>query len=517
MDESTLKKAPAGMIQARAGLFRYSMTQFLAALIILVVTYPFVVELDSGDLIENVLMMVLLISAVLAVGGRSWVLTILLVIPALAGPWLDLYWRGIVPGWIITGTHMVFAGFVVGQLVRFILKATRVDSEVMCAGISAYLMLGIMWTPAYLMISQLSPGSFSGVHLAVNQSLGRFDALPQLCQPDVPGVQRHHPAVQGCPDAGNGGIIDRGAVSGCVDRAAGLALFQSGPGQPGRQTRARGIAGIVLVDRNGSPAKESRDSQRSKAATGLGGGQGNSLERTKRKTMKTFAILMTALALSISTRAVDVTGRWKSDFVTMVGPVNYVYDLKSDGTNLTGKATRMADTATNETALTEGKLTGNDISFVETLNFNDQDIRIEYSGKVDGDSMKLTRKVGDFGETNIVATREKMASVAGKWTAEFDSGVGHQNYTYDFKVDGDKLSGKASRAVDDVKTDTDITEGKVMGDDISFVEMLTIPNQDQTIRIQYTGKVAGDEIQLTRAVADRATNNIVAKRAAAAK
>ncbi|HXC98709.1 MAG TPA: hypothetical protein VN048_05160 [Verrucomicrobiae bacterium] len=233
--------------------------------------------------------------------------------------------------------------------------------------------------------------------------------------------------------------------------------------------------------------------------------------------MKTFAILMTALALSISTRAVDVTGRWKSDFVTMVGPVNYVYDLKSDGTNLTGKATRMADTATNETALTEGKLTGNDISFVETLNFNDQDIRIEYSGKVDGDSMKLTRKVGDFGETNIVATREKMASVAGKWTAEFDSGVGHQNYTYDFKVDGDKLSGKASRAVDDVKTDTDITEGKVMGDDISFVEMLTIPNQDQTIRIQYTGKVAGDEIQLTRAVADRATNNIVAKRAAAAK
>jgi hypothetical protein len=177
MDESTLKKAPAGMIQARAGLFRYSMTQFLAALIILVVTYPFVVELDNGDLIENVLMMVLLISAALAVGGRSWVLTIGLVIPALAGPWLDLYWRGIVPGWIITGTHVVFVGFVVFQLLRFILKATRVDSEVMCAGISAYLMLGIMWTPAYLMISQLSPGSFSGVRLAANQGLGRFDAL----------------------------------------------------------------------------------------------------------------------------------------------------------------------------------------------------------------------------------------------------------------------------------------------------------------------------------------------------
>jgi Ion channel len=177
MDESTLKNAQAGAIQAREGLFRYSMRQFLAALIILVLTYPFVVELENGDLMENILMMVLLISAVLAVGIRSWVLTILLVIPAMAGPWLDLYWHGIVPGWIITGTHVVFVGFVVGQLLRFILKATRVDSEVMCAGISAYLMLGIMWTPTYLMISELSPGSFSGIHLAANQSLSRFDAF----------------------------------------------------------------------------------------------------------------------------------------------------------------------------------------------------------------------------------------------------------------------------------------------------------------------------------------------------
>ncbi len=233
--------------------------------------------------------------------------------------------------------------------------------------------------------------------------------------------------------------------------------------------------------------------------------------------MKTLAILMTALALAGSARAAEITGKWKSDFVTVVGPVKYVYDLKSDGTSVTGKATRMTDMATNETTLTEGKLAGNDISFVESLNFNDQDIRIEYSGKVDGDSMKLTRKVGDYGETNIVATRVKMASVAGKWAAEFDSQVGHQNYTYDFKVDGDKLSGKASRTVDDAKTETDITEGKVSGDEITFVEMLKIPDQDQAIRIQYTGKVAGDEIQLSRAVGEFATNDIVAKRAPDAK
>jgi hypothetical protein len=234
--------------------------------------------------------------------------------------------------------------------------------------------------------------------------------------------------------------------------------------------------------------------------------------------MKIFAILAAGLALAGTVGAADVTGTWHSEFETVVGPVKYNYDLKSDGTNVTGKAIRMGDTQTNETALTEGKLAGDDISFVETLNFNDQDIRIEYSGKVDGDTLKLTRKVGDFGETNIVATRVAANPIAGKWTSEFDSGVGHQVYLFDFTADGDKLGGKATRTVDDNnKTETDITEGKVSGSDVSFVEMLKIPDADQAIRIQYTGKVAGDEIKLTRAVGEFATNQITAKRAADAK
>jgi hypothetical protein len=127
--------------------------------------------------IEDVLMMVNLISAVLAVGGRKWFLTIMLAIPALAGPWMDHYWHGAVASWIISWLHMVFVAFVVGQLLRFILRSTRVNSEVMCAGISAYLMLGLLWTIAYRMISEMNAASFSGAHLAANQALDRFDAL----------------------------------------------------------------------------------------------------------------------------------------------------------------------------------------------------------------------------------------------------------------------------------------------------------------------------------------------------
>jgi hypothetical protein len=175
--ETQSEAAQGRNLQAREGLFHFSMAQFLVALILLLVLYPFMVELEHGELIENVLMMIILISAVLAVGGRSWILTILLVIPALAGPWMDQYWRGVVPPWIIHSLRMVFVAFVVGQLLRFVLRSTRVSGEVMCAGISAYLMLGIWWTAAYLAVSQSSPGSFSGGHLPANHALDRFDAL----------------------------------------------------------------------------------------------------------------------------------------------------------------------------------------------------------------------------------------------------------------------------------------------------------------------------------------------------
>jgi voltage-gated potassium channel len=46
-------------------------------------------------------------------------------------------------------------------LLRFILRAPSVNIEVLCASIAAYLMLGLMWTMAYWLVDQLTPGAFS--------------------------------------------------------------------------------------------------------------------------------------------------------------------------------------------------------------------------------------------------------------------------------------------------------------------------------------------------------------------
>ena len=37
------------------------------------------------------------------------------------------------------------------------------------------------------------------------------------------------------------------------------------------------------------------------------------------------------------------------------------------------------------------------------------------------------------------------ADVTGTWKSEFDSQIGHQKYTFTFKQDGAKLTGKANR------------------------------------------------------------------------
>src|ERR1022692_1327810 len=72
-------------------------------------------------------------------------------------------------------------------------------------------------------------------------------------------------------------------------------------------------------------------------------------------------------------------------------------------------------------------------------------------------------------------------SVAGKWKAQFDSQIGTQKYTFEFKLDGDKLTGKAIGERETGTNDVPIVEGKIKGDEISFVEPLKL--QDSELRI----------------------------------
>ena len=106
---------------------------------------------------------------------------------------------------------------------------------------------------------------------------------------------------------------------------------------------------------------------------------------------------------SVAALAADFNGKWTAEFDTQIGIQKYTYEFHVDGTTVTGKAINER----GETAITEGKIDGDNITFVENVNFQGMDLRIVYTGKIDGDTIKFTRKVADFATEELVAKRVK--------------------------------------------------------------------------------------------------------------
>jgi enterochelin esterase-like enzyme len=234
--------------------------------------------------------------------------------------------------------------------------------------------------------------------------------------------------------------------------------------------------------------------------------------------MKTFLALFLA---ALPCLAAELTGQWKAVFDTQPGKQTYLYDLKADGEKVTGKATGDINGANKRTVeIKDGKLVGDTVTFVETFEFQGNELTITYSGKLAGDEIRFTRKVGDFATEELVAHREKAAGApatakaAGKWQAEFESQIGLQKYLFDFQVKDGKLTAKAVAEAREQKRDVEFIEPKLAGDTITFVEMRQI--QDNEIRIEYTGKVTDKGISFTRKVGDFGSQEFVATRVGAA-
>jgi hypothetical protein len=119
------------------------------------------------------------------------------------------------------------------------------------------------------------------------------------------------------------------------------------------------------------------------------------------------AALALASLVALPARAAEVTGKWKAEFDTQVGVQKYTFDLKAEGGKVTGKASFERMGQKGEAELQDGKVTGDDISFVETLDFQGNKVPITYTGKLAGDEIKFTRKVGDFATEEFVARRAK--------------------------------------------------------------------------------------------------------------
>ena len=145
------------------GAARYSAVRLLVALGLLFVSAPFVQDLPQGDLLESVLLTLVMVSAVLVVGSRRKVLILALVLltPALAGKWINHFRPDLLPPAIFLAAAVAFFAFVITRLLAFLVRAPRVDANVLCAGVAGFLMLALLWAPAYAAVARLNPHAFT--------------------------------------------------------------------------------------------------------------------------------------------------------------------------------------------------------------------------------------------------------------------------------------------------------------------------------------------------------------------
>ena len=122
--------------------------------------------------------------------------------------------------------------------------------------------------------------------------------------------------------------------------------------------------------------------------------------------MKSIILLLTLAACVLSASAADVSGTWKAEFETQRGLQKYTITLKQDAGKLTGKASVERDGEKRDVEFKDAKVDGDTVTFVEALKIQEREMDITFTGKISGNEIKFTRKVGDFGSSEATAKRE---------------------------------------------------------------------------------------------------------------
>jgi hypothetical protein len=92
----------------------------------------------------------------------------------------------------------------------------------------------------------------------------------------------------------------------------------------------------------------------------------------------------------------------------------------------------------------------------------------------------------------VFAIAALAADISGNWKGTAEGPQGALARSFVFKVDGTKLTGETTSEMLGKST---IADGKVDGDNISF--SITASMGGNELKLNYKGKVTGDEIQLT--------------------
>ena len=104
--------------------------------------------------------------------------------------------------------------------------------------------------------------------------------------------------------------------------------------------------------------------------------------------------------------AADVDGKWTAQVPGRGGQTReQTFNFKAEGEKLTGTVSGMQ----GDNPISDGKISGDEISFTVKLNIQGNEITLLYKGKVSGDEIKMTRsrQGGDQPGQEFTAKRAK--------------------------------------------------------------------------------------------------------------
>ena len=104
--------------------------------------------------------------------------------------------------------------------------------------------------------------------------------------------------------------------------------------------------------------------------------------------------------------ASDLTGKWVAQVTGQNGQTRETtFNFKVEGSKLTGTVSGRQ----GANPISDGTIKGDDVSFTVVANFNGNEIKLLYKGKVSGDDLKLsrTREGGDQPAQEFTAKRVK--------------------------------------------------------------------------------------------------------------
>jgi hypothetical protein len=105
---------------------------------------------------------------------------------------------------------------------------------------------------------------------------------------------------------------------------------------------------------------------------------------------KILVIAVAALGLMLTTAlGADITGKWEGTMDMMGQSMTLGFIFKAAGSELTGTSIGPQG---NETPISEGKIDGDNISFVVKVT-GQMEMTINYKGKISGEEIKLTMQM----------------------------------------------------------------------------------------------------------------------------